>query len=121
MQDLKQPPDLDPTGPAITVSTIPPVVRECAKLRAELAEEKRLAFVVLGDLQDCQQENTTLRAEIERWRESDRRLRAEIEHQATRANRAEWYVSELEEVCDSDQLKRAQARAHAHLDPTPST
>ena len=43
MQDLKQPPDLDPTGPALTVSTVPPVVRECQTLRDRVAKLERIS------------------------------------------------------------------------------
>jgi len=43
MHDQKQPPDQDPTGPAITVSTVPPVVRECQILRDRVAKLERIA------------------------------------------------------------------------------
>ncbi len=42
MHDLKQPPDQDPNGPAITTAKIPPIVRECQTLRDRLASLEKV-------------------------------------------------------------------------------
>lgn len=50
---------------------------------------------IATDIQAAANEIERLRAEIERWRDSNNRLRAEMEHQAKRANEAEAHILEL--------------------------
>jgi len=55
---------------------------------------QRVAVVPVADLDEI----ARLRGEIERWRDSNNRLRAEMETQALRANTAE---TERESPCDA--------------------
>lgn len=81
------------------------------------ADEAMEAICDFRDLaRTLETELAALRAEIERWRDSNNRLRAEMEQQALRANTAEAEAERLKAACDkysNDEIAQGDWKARA--------